>query len=112
MLAIEITLNILPLSGLLLLAFAIGFFIRGGQLTSLKKKIIELEKEMLSNHADILELQREKAHFLRQIKESKIPVIPMNTSKEETDKQQYSDSPLQPKTGSGNQRTTDKPTST
>ena len=85
MLAMEVSFNILTLSGIVLMAFALGFFVRGGQLNSFRRKIIELEKEMLSNHADILELQKEKALLVRQMKESEIPVIPINT-KEENDK--------------------------
>jgi hypothetical protein len=80
MLAIEITLSVLPLSGLMLTAFALGFLLRGKQLKSSRRKILELEKEMLSNHADILDLQKEKAILIKQMRESKIPVIPMNTS--------------------------------
>jgi len=85
MLAIEITISVLPLSGLMLTAFATGFLLRSKQLISSGKKIIELEREMLSNHADILELQKEKAILIRQMRESKIPVIPMNTANEDSD---------------------------
>lgn len=86
MLAIEITLPVLPLLLAVAAAFIIGFWLRSAQLRSCRKKILELEKEMLSNHADILELQRERANMLRHMKESKIPVIPMNKNKEDNDK--------------------------
>ena len=56
---------------------------RSKQLNSLKRKITELEAEMLSNHADILDLQKQKAQLEQQIRESKIPVIPLKPSKEE-----------------------------
>jgi hypothetical protein len=83
MLAIAITFNIFLLAGLIVAAFVIGFLIRSQQNASLKRKITELEAEMLSNHADILDLQRQKAQLEQQIKESKIPVIPLKPSKEE-----------------------------
>lgn len=86
MLAIEITISILPLSGLVFAALALGFLFRSSQLKSSRKKVLELEKEMLSNHADILELQKEKATLIKQMRESKIPVILMNPSKEDNDK--------------------------
>jgi hypothetical protein len=89
MLAIELTIGILPLSLILLSAFFTGFLLRGSQLRSSRKKVLELEKEMLSNHADILELQKEKASMLKQMKEAKIPVIPMNTPKEDNDKNRH-----------------------
>jgi hypothetical protein len=89
MLAIEITISILPLTGLMLTAFAVGFLLRGSQLKSSRRKILELEKEMLSNHADILELQKERAIMTKQMRESKIPVIPMNSPKEDSDKSRH-----------------------
>jgi hypothetical protein len=89
MLAIEITISILPLCGILLIAFAVGFVLRGSQLKSARRKILELEKEMLSNHADILELQKERAILTKQVREPKIPVIPMNTMKEDSDKSRH-----------------------
>jgi hypothetical protein len=58
--------------------------IRRSQIRSLKKKIVELEKEMLSNHADILELQKSKAQLQQNPQASKIPVIPLNPSKDES----------------------------
>ncbi|MEP7259167.1 MAG: hypothetical protein ABI687_12270, partial [Flavitalea sp.] len=62
-----------------------GFFLRSAQLKDFRKKILDLEKEMLSNHSEILELQKEKGYLIKQMKESKIPVIPMSSSKEEED---------------------------
>ena len=85
MLAIEITLSVLRLVGLILLSFAAGFILRSEQLKSYGRKVLELEKEMLSNHADILDLQKEKANLVKSIRESKIPVIPMNSSKGDND---------------------------
>ena len=87
MLAIELTLNLFILSGILLLTFFLGFMVRRFQISSLKRKIFELEKEMLSNYADILELQKNKALHEQNLQTSRIPVIPLNASKEEsTDK--------------------------
>ncbi len=83
MLAIELTLNIFVLAGIVVVSFVLGFMIRRSQIKSLKKKIVELEKEMLSNHADILELQRNKALLEQNFRGSKIPVIPLNGTKEE-----------------------------
>ncbi len=54
MLAIIIPVNIYLFGTLILLAFLAGLFIRRTQIKKLKKKVFELENEMLSNHADIL----------------------------------------------------------
>ena len=83
MLAIELTVNALLLAGIVFGSFVLGFAIRQAQLRSYKAKIFELEKEMLSNHADILELQRSKALLEQNLQASKIPVIPLNATKEE-----------------------------
>ena len=83
MLAITISLNLFSLIALLLSFAFIGFLFRSAQIRSLKGKVIELETEMLRNHADILDLQKEKALLEQKINESKIPVIPLKSSKEE-----------------------------
>jgi hypothetical protein len=83
MLAIEFTINISVLAGIVFVSIVLGFMIRRSQIRSLKKKIVELEKEMLSNHADILELQRSKALLEQNLQASKIPVIPLNPAKDE-----------------------------
>jgi len=88
MLAIELTLPILLIAGLMLFSFAIGFILRSSQLKSCKKKVLNLEKEMLSNHAEILELQKERAMMIKQLKESKIPVIPMNSKDKDDNNRQ------------------------
>ena len=82
MLAIQLS-AILPPVLLIIGAFILGFFLRGKQLRKLRKRVIELEKEMLSNHAEILDLQKERASLLKQMKESKIPVIPMKPSRDD-----------------------------
>ena len=64
-------------------AFITGFLLRGRQIKNCRRRIIELEKEMLNNHAEILELQKERASLLRQMKESKIPVIPMKPQRDD-----------------------------
>lgn len=85
MLAIDLTLNIFVLAGIVFFSLILGTLIRYRQIASLKKKIAELEKEMLGNHADILVLQKEKAVLEHRLQESKIPVIPLNV-KEEAEK--------------------------
>lgn len=84
MLAIELTLNVFVLAGIALIVFLLGYMIRRKQIRSLKKKVLELETEMLINHADILELQKQKALLEQNLQASKIPVIPLNPAKEDT----------------------------
>lgn len=82
MLAIIIPMNVFLFGGLIILAFLAGFFLRSSQLKKFKKKVLELENEMLSNHADILELQKEKSSLEQKLKENHIPVIPISSKDE------------------------------
>lgn len=82
MLAIELS-ALFPYALVVIGAFVLGFLMRGKQLKKSRKRIIELEKEMLHNHAEILDLQKERASLLKQMKESRIPVIPMNSTRDD-----------------------------
>jgi hypothetical protein len=71
------------LAGIIAIAFATGFLLRGSQLKKQKNKVSELEKEMVLSHAEILELQRDRLLLEEKLKgTSSIPVIPI-TAKEE-----------------------------
>jgi hypothetical protein len=81
--AIELTVNIFVLPFLVILSFAAGFLLRRIRQRSLQKRIIELENEMLLNHAEILGLQKNKAQYEQSPQDSKIRVIPLNSAKED-----------------------------
>lgn len=85
MLALEVTISVFVILGSVLVSLAIGFFLRSDQLNSLRRKIVELEKEMLTNHASILDLQKERAYLEKKLKESQIPVIPMKSKDEDVE---------------------------
>lgn len=70
MFTLEITFNVLALFGVIMASFAFGFFASRKQLATLRKEVVELEKEMLERHANILEVEKEKAELLIQIKET------------------------------------------
>jgi len=61
MLFIEIRVDLFIIGGIALVSFLVGFMIRQSQIKQYRKKVLELEREMLSNHAQILELQKERA---------------------------------------------------
>lgn len=83
MLALVLHLNPLVFVGVVVVASIIGYAIRSRQLESYRKKIGQLENEMLSNHAEILQLHKEKIDLLKSISEPTIPVIPINSSKDD-----------------------------
>jgi hypothetical protein len=76
--ALEVNLNVLVLMAILVGSAALGYVFRSAQIKSAKKKILALEKEMLSSHAQILALQ-EKLSRLQVKDKSNIPVIPLKS---------------------------------
>jgi hypothetical protein len=83
MLLIKLSIEISMLAGIIAIAFATGFLLRGSQLRKQRNKVSELEKEMILSHAEILELQRDRVLLEEKLKgDSSIPVIPI-TAKEE-----------------------------
>jgi len=83
MLLIKLSLDVSLLVGIITIAFATGFLMRGSRLNKLKRRVSELETEMMSNHAEILELQRDKLMLEEKLKDSSsIPVIPINAKEE------------------------------
>ncbi len=91
MLLIKLTLDLPVLIGITAVAFSLGFMLQGAQLRKQKKRVGELEKEMMANHAEILELQQEKLQLEEKLKgTSNIPVIPI-TAKEEKKSEKLQD---------------------
>ena len=83
MLLIKLTLDLSLVIGITVAAFLIGFLSRSAQLKKYKKRIGELETEMMANHAEILDLQKERLQLEEKLKDtSNIPVIPINVKEE------------------------------
>lgn len=64
-----------------LLSFLLGFFIRFAITTKLKKKILNLETEMIDNHAEILNLTELLAKKEIELQKADTPVITIGASK-------------------------------
>jgi hypothetical protein len=77
MLNIEFTLNALSLILMVSGAIFVGYYLRSRQLKKKQFKISELRKEIVYNHAQILELQTEYVNLEKSINGSKVPVLPM-----------------------------------
>lgn len=73
MLAIYLNVNILYLAAIAILAFIFGYLLRSAQLKKQQKKIYELEQEMLNNHAQILDLEREYAILMKRLERIEKP---------------------------------------
>ncbi|HEY8733385.1 MAG TPA: hypothetical protein VIL90_02390 [Puia sp.] len=78
MLNVEFTLNVLNLILMVTGAVLVGYYLRSRQLRKKQFKISELRKEIVYNHAQILELQTEYVNLEKELKGTKATVLPMN----------------------------------
>lgn len=81
MLNIEVNLSVLSLILLVFGALFTGYLLRSHQLKKKQFKISELRKEIVYNHAEILEMQMEYVALEKSLNTSKATVLPMNTVK-------------------------------
>jgi hypothetical protein len=78
MLNAEFTLTILNLVMIITAALVTGYLLRSRQLKKKQFKISELRKEIVYNHAQILELQKEYVGLEKSVNGTRTPVLPMN----------------------------------
>jgi len=83
MLSIEFSINILVLALIVIVSALVGFVLRARQLSKSRAKIEELEREILSNYAEILILEKENSGMESKLQDIQIPVIPINTTKKD-----------------------------
>ena len=84
MLYFEFTLNVLTLMLLLGGSVFTGYLLRSRQLKKKQMKIAELRKEVVYNHAQILELQMEYVALEKTMNLTKATVLTMNPVISET----------------------------
>jgi hypothetical protein len=83
MFAIEFTLSLFTLIVMVGAAVLIGYSFRSNKLKKRQMKISELRKEMVSNHAHILELEKENVLLEKEIRANKTPVLSLKISASE-----------------------------
>jgi predicted RNase H-like nuclease (RuvC/YqgF family) len=76
---IDFTLNVLTLSLIILAAAVAGYLFRNRHIKKKQLKIVELRREMVSNHAHILELQKEYVALELELRGAKTPVLPLKS---------------------------------
>ncbi len=79
MLNVEFSLTVLNLIFLVSGALLAGYIFRSRQLKKKQFKISELRKEIINNHAHILELQKEYVDLEKSMSGPIAPVLPMMT---------------------------------
>jgi len=75
--------NVFWLPFIALLSAIIGFILRSAQLRKARQKILSLENEMLQNHAEILQLQKDMVRLQHSLGDSKTPVVSIKDSSAE-----------------------------
>jgi hypothetical protein len=77
MLNVECNLTVLNLIFLIGGSLIMGYLLRSRQLKKKQFKISELRKEIVYNHAQILELQKEYVGLEKSVNNGRTPVLPM-----------------------------------
>jgi hypothetical protein len=78
----DIPIDIYLLATLLALAMVAGFLLRGRQLVKKKRKIAQLEHEVMDANAELLEMQKDYCEMESRVARENSPVIPINKQAE------------------------------
>ena len=74
---IQVSLSVAVLCGLFIGAFLFGFLLQRRQIAKQKMRVAKLSREMVENHAEILELQKEFVALEKGQNSSRTPVRPL-----------------------------------
>jgi septal ring factor EnvC (AmiA/AmiB activator) len=93
----DVTANVYVLAAIVFAATLAGFFLRTTQITRSRARIILLEQEIRSNHAEILELQKDFIALELKMNVVNGPVIKMKNVLKEENNQKLPDVSLRKK---------------
>lgn len=83
---LELIINPIIFAGAVSAGIFIGFLFRKRKLAKMKSRILQLEEEMMSSHAEILEIQKAYVNMENNLADQSSPVIPMKHSNSNKDK--------------------------
>jgi IMP dehydrogenase/GMP reductase len=75
MFTFEFSINAIMLLGIILLSAFVGFSFRRKQIAKVHKKLVKAENEMISSHAEVLELQKEYMAMELKLRGVKDPIV-------------------------------------
>jgi hypothetical protein len=84
MLTFDFIINPIVVLAALFGGFLVGYAVNRSALAKRLSKITELEREMMSSHAEILEIQKAYVQLERKLDEQSSPVISMKINGKET----------------------------
>jgi hypothetical protein len=73
----DLSIDIYVLAAMLALAMVAGFLLRSRQLAKKKRRILEVEREMMQAYAELLETQKDYCELEEKVKGEDSPVIPI-----------------------------------
>lgn len=88
MLTFEVIINPIILLVAMIGAGMVGFVLGRKKVAKSQRQIIHLENEMMSSHAEILEMQKAYVKMESRLRELSIPVIPMKINGKDASKEQ------------------------
>ena len=97
MLTFEFSLNAIVLVGIIAASGFAGFTLRSRQLAKSRMKLAKAENEMISSHAEILELQKEYMTMELKLRGIKDPVIVMRSPSQTQSNEKMPDGALRKK---------------
>ena len=80
----DLSIDIYLLAALLGLAMLAGFLLRSRQLAKKKRRIGELEHEVIEANAEVLEMQKDYCELELKVREENSPVIPIKKKQDGT----------------------------
>lgn len=73
----DLSIDIYVLAGIMVLAMIAGFLLRSRELAKKKRRIMQLESEVLEANAELLETQKDYCELELKVKGEDSPVIPI-----------------------------------
>jgi hypothetical protein len=73
----DLSIDIYVLGALMALALLAGFLLRSRQMAKKKRRIIQLEGEVMEANTELLEIQKDYCELELKVKEEDSPVIPI-----------------------------------
>ncbi|MFT3936841.1 MAG: hypothetical protein QM726_24665 [Chitinophagaceae bacterium] len=96
---LQVSINIILLGGIILASACAGFVLNNARIKKQRNAILRLEAEMLQNHAEILQLQKELSD--KENTSSKTPIFSIADNASEAIKEQVQASRVSKKVSGG-----------
>ena len=101
MITLDLIINPVILLAAIIVGVGIGLLMGRSKVAKVRAKVLEVEKEMMNAHAEILEMQKAYIQLENKLEEHSIPVIPMKINGKDNSKEKLQNSRAQRSSGRG-----------